>query len=90
MSEEKPTAPPPFKPSVGRIVHLTTRDYTSNKTSGGDYPLVCKAAIVTRVVDEEKGIISLAWFDDAATLFKRNVLPGDELQEETWHSPERV
>ena len=90
MPEEKPTAPPPFKPSVGQIVHLTVRDYTDNKTSGGEYPLFCKAAIITRVVDAEKGLLHLCWFDDNATFFERFVKPGPENQEGAWHSPERV
>lgn len=74
--------------AVGRIVHFTTRDYTG-KEVGGDYPLVCKAAIVTRVVDGEKGIINLCWFDDTSRHVQRNIGSGDNA-ENTWHTPERV
>lgn len=45
------------KPSVGRIVH-----YTSYGTPGGEYPSVCRAAVVTAVheFDENESIQSAA------------------------------
>lgn len=76
--------------TVGHIVHLTVRDYLAPKPAGAeDYPLACKAAIVTRVVDAATGSINLQWFDDNSVHVERNVAPGLSTVERTWHWPER-
>lgn len=82
-----------MKPSVGRIVH-----YVSYGTPGGEYPSVCRAAIITEVSgyappehadDDMQAVCHLAVFNPEGMFFKevdyspQNV-PG------TWHWPERV
>lgn len=71
-----------FKPSVGRIVHLLTR------TDDGML-LECKAALITRVVDPQRGVINAQLFDDDEVRVARNILPGSSMQEGRWHVPER-
>jgi hypothetical protein len=77
-------------PSVGRIVH-----YVSYGTPGGEYPSVCRAAIVA-------GIPDAFWQGDAQPvdlvvlnptgLFFNNHCAKDEADHRggTWHWPERV
>ncbi|MFI6228643.1 hypothetical protein ACIBCR_15180 [Micromonospora echinospora] len=83
-------------PSVGRIVH-----YVSYGTPGGEYPSVCRAAIVTAVdnyqtpaVGEEGqhiGHVSLCVLNPEGMFFNRSVLQSEgEHRGGTWHWPERV
>jgi hypothetical protein len=65
------------KPSVGRIVH-----YRSYGTPGGEYPAVCRAAIVTAVdtyqdggdPDQHLGHVDLCVLNPTGQFFNRGVL----------------
>jgi hypothetical protein len=77
-------------PSVGRVVH-----YTSYGTPGGEYPSVCRAAIVTGCpdaagVDEDQAKIGLAVLNPEGLFFNRGVAYSAEPAGGTWHWPERV
>ena len=82
-------------PSVGRMVH-----YVSYGTPGGEYPSVCRAAIITEVTGlfDEDGTdreytgyaVSLAVLNPEGMFFNRNVDQCDERKGGTWHWPERV
>lgn len=83
------------KPSVGRIVH-----YQSFGTPGGEYPSVCRAAIVTSVDDYQPanpgavlhvGHVSLCVLNPEGMFFNKAVLQNEaEHRGGTWHWPERV
>lgn len=75
------------KPSVGRIVH-----YVSYGTPGGEYPSVCRAAIITEA-DSEPGVtaVGLAVLNPEGMFFNRDVTHSeDDHRGGTWHWPERV
>jgi hypothetical protein len=77
------------KPSVGRIVH-----YVSYGTPGGEYPSVCRAAIITATKTRPSGlpgIVDLCVLNPEGVFFNREVQQ-DEVQKKggTWHWPERV
>jgi hypothetical protein len=81
-----------LKPSVGRIVH-----YVSYGTPGGEYPSVCRPAMITAVGDNVEGYCdmasgetcNLAVFNPKGQFF--NVCNYDEGKAPgTWHWPERV
>lgn len=85
-----------MKPSVGRIVH-----YVSYGTPGGEYPSVCRAAIVTAVDDYQQpaengeglhiGHVSLCVLNPEGQFFNRHVIQNEaEHRGGTWHWPERV
>jgi hypothetical protein len=83
------------KPSIGRIVH-----YQSFGTPGGEYPSVCRAAIITAVDDYQPqnpgehihvGHVSLCVLNPEGQFFNRAVLQDEEERKGgTWHWPERV
>lgn len=84
------------KPSVGRMVH-----YVSYGTPGGEYPSVCRAAVVTAVDDYQTpaaddegnhiGHVSLCVLNPEGMFFNKSVLQNeDEHRGGTWHWPERV
>lgn len=86
-----------MKPTVGRIVH-----YTSYGTPGGEYPSVCRAAIVTAVDDYQTpaansdgqhiGHVSLCVLNPEGMFFNRAVRQSDSDGDHrggTWHWPER-
>lgn len=80
----------PQRPSVGRIVH-----YTSYGTPGGEYPSVCRAAVVTEVGDPEATEpelmdVSLAVLNPEGMFFNRDVPHGHGAVGGSWHWPERV
>lgn len=88
-------------PCVGDTVH-----YVSYGTPGGEYPSVCRAAIVTAVDKYQDsdtkfiGHLSLCVLNPEGMFFNRSVLqqqipcidPNDEQVPKggTWHWPERV
>jgi hypothetical protein len=83
-------------PSVGRIVH-----YVSYGTPGGEYPSVCRAAIVTAVDDYQTpsvndeglhiGHVSLCVLNPEGMFFNKSVRHSeDEHKGGTWHWPERT
>ncbi len=76
------------KPSVGRIVH-----YTSYGTPGGEFPSVCRAAIIAEVCEEaadvEAGLLGLAVFNPQGLYFNR-VPYSAEPKGGTWHWPEFI
>ncbi len=81
-----------MKPSVGRIVH-----YVSYGTPGGEYPSVCRAAIVTEApsplptspADHEP--VGLCVMNPEGLFLNRHVLHDEETKAGgTWHWPERV
>lgn len=76
-----------MKPSIGRIVH-----YQSYGTPGGEYPSVCRAAVVTAVHDEpDMGGVSLAVLNPEGMFFNGMVAHDEhEKRGGTWHWPERV
>jgi len=82
------------KPSVGRVVH-----YVSYGTPGGEYPSVCRAAIVAAVDDYQApagesihvGHVSLCVLNPEGLFFNKAVRQDEETQRGgTWHWPERV
>ena len=78
-----------MKPSVGRIVH-----YVSYGTPGGEYPSVCRAAIVTAVKENpesETFDTSLCVLNPTGMFFNEHVWQDEEKKiGGTWHWPERV
>lgn len=79
-------------PSVGRIVH-----YVSYGTPGGEYPSVCRAAIVTEIEPGEWLAVGLAVLNPTGMFFDRGVPyehpdngPRGLPRGGTWHWPERV
>jgi hypothetical protein len=70
--------------TIGRIVH-----YTSYGTPNGEYPSVCRAAIVT-AVGEEDGVVSLCVLNPEGIYLNQNVFYSDEPKGGTWHWPDRV
>lgn len=73
-----------MKPSVGRIVH-----YVSYGTPGGEYPSVCRAAVVTEVGPDE--YVSLAVLNPTGMFFNESVPHDPESKRGgTWHWPERT
>jgi hypothetical protein len=74
------------KPSVGRIVH-----YVSYGTPGGEYPSVCRAAIITEVLDgESHGIVNLCVLNPGGLFFNMSHQEEEDKRGGTWHWPERV
>jgi len=83
------------QPSVGRIVH-----YVSYGTPGGEYPSVCRAAIITAVDNYQDpklddtlhvGAVDLCVLNPEGMFFNRGVLQReDEHRGGSWHWPERV
>jgi hypothetical protein len=76
-----------MKPSVGRIVH-----YVSYGTPGGEYPSVCRAAVITEVVKDAEGLgASIVHLFVMNPEGYRSVVQ-DELDRRggTWHWPERM
>lgn len=82
-------------PSVGQIVH-----YVSYGTPGGEYPSVCRAAIITAVDTYQDGVgggglhighVSLCVLNPEGQFFNRAVQQSeDDHRGGTWHWPERV
>ncbi|GAA2861488.1 hypothetical protein [Nonomuraea rubra] len=77
------------KPYIGQIVH-----YQSYGTPGGEYPSVCRAAIVTDVdtyqhgptEDHWVGHVNLAVLNPEGMFFNRGVHQDqDECRGGTWH-----
>jgi hypothetical protein len=73
------------QPSVGRVVH-----YVSYGTPGGEYPSVCRAAIVSETIKGTQAC-GLVVLNPEGLFFKRTV-PQDEENHigGSWHWPERV
>jgi hypothetical protein len=73
------------KPSVGRVVH-----YVAYGTPGGEYPSVCRAAVVTEVADPDnpESAVGLAVLNPTGMFFNQGVPYGDTGGH--WHWPERV
>ena len=81
------------RPTVGRLVH-----YVSYGTPGGEYPSVCRAAVVTEVCDNPDGIdpetgalcVSLLAFNPTGLFFNQHVSQDEDSHRGgTWHWPER-
>ena len=80
-------------PSIGRIVH-----YVSYGTPGGEYPSVCRAAIITEVDEYQPGAdgqfvghVNLCVLNPEGFFFNKGVLQNEaEHGGGTWHWPERV
>lgn len=87
------------RPSVGRIVH-----YVSYGTPGGEYPSVCRAAVITEVPEDlaaepydgcpngtdGQWIAGLAVLNPEGFFFNRDAEYSEEQRGGTWHWPERV
>jgi DUF971 family protein len=74
-----------MKPSVGRIVH-----YVSYGTPGGEYPSVCRAAVISAVLTPSEKDVSLVVLNPEGMFFNQNVPYSDDHRGGTWHWPERV
>jgi hypothetical protein len=77
-------------PSVGRVVH-----YVSYGTPGGEYPSVCRAAIITEVIGRSSGedgeIVGLCVLNPEGMFFNSEVVHSENAHVGgTWHWPERV
>jgi hypothetical protein len=82
-----------LKASVGRIVH-----YVSYGTPGGEYPSVCRAAVITAVVAPEEldeghqfpAIVHLCVLNPEGLFFNQYVHQNETTKQGgTWHWPER-
>jgi hypothetical protein len=77
------------KPSVGRIVH-----YLSYGTPKGEYQSVCRAAIITKIIQPEDPnipVVALCVLNPEGMFFNKWCEYSDEkLNGGTWHWPERV
>jgi hypothetical protein len=90
----------PGLPAVGRIVH-----YVAHGTPGGEYPCVCRAAVVTQA--EDPFTVGVAVLNPTGMFFHPSLKahPGDPADDAagarcasgsraypggTWHWPERV
>lgn len=72
-------------PSVGRIVH-----YVSYGTPGGEFPSVCRAAIITEVVSGDEAI-GVCVLNPTGIFFNEMCLHDeDDHRGGSWHWPERV
>ena len=69
-------------PSVGRIVH-----YVSYGTPGGEYPSVCRAAIITQVDPDS---VSLCVLSPDGMFFNHHVRYDVDAAPGTWHWPDLV
>lgn len=82
-----------LEPSVGRIVH-----YVSYGTPGGEYPSVCRAAIITELPGQATGqrtkdstTVNLCVLNPGGMFFNKYVKYSDqEHHGGTWHWPERI
>lgn len=80
-----------MNPSVGRVVH-----YVSYGTPGGEYPSVCRAAVVTDVSGQvgtggEPAEVALAVLNPTGMFFNTDVPQDEETKRGgSWHWPERV
>jgi hypothetical protein len=73
------------KPSVGRIIH-----YVSYGTPGGEYPSVCRAAVITEVLDgTSHGIVQLCVLNPSGIFFTLSHQEEEDKRGGTWHWPER-
>ncbi len=82
-------------PGIGDTVH-----YVSYGTPGGEYPSVCRAAIITEVdhyqyPDDHVGFVghvNLCVLNPEGMFFKKGVhdASAEERKGGTWHWPERV
>lgn len=74
-------------PSVGRIVH-----YVSYGTPGGEYPSVCRAAIITALKYDiyAENTVDLCVLNPEGFFFNKDVKFSEESKGGTWHWPERV
>lgn len=69
---------------IGRIVH-----YVAYGTPGGEYPAGAhRAAIVTEIVNKEKGIIGLCVLNPTGMFFNTNIEYSAGGTAGTWHWPE--
>ena len=68
-----------MKPTVGRVVY-----YKSYGTPGGEYGSEDRAAIITAVEDEEKGIVSLCVLNPTGMFFNQGVTQGDRGGQWDW------
>lgn len=82
--------------SVGRIVHFTSLG-SAPQDGVQAYPPLCRAAVVTEIVDLATGVVSLAVLNPEGLQFARNIGFDYELQSlngtatpGTWHLPERT
>lgn len=72
-------------PTVGRTVH-----YVSLGSAGGEYPSVCRAAIVTesgdrRSADADLAKVGLCVLNPEGLFFNRGVSYSTERKPGTWH-----
>jgi hypothetical protein len=76
-----------MNPGIGEIVH-----YVSYGTPGGEYPSVCRAAVITAVDDfgyhGEANVIDLCVLNPEGMFFNKRVEYSDEHVGGTWHWPE--
>jgi hypothetical protein len=71
------------EPTIGRIVH-----YVSYGTPSGEYPSVCRAAVVTEVHNDT--MVNLCVMNPEGLFFNKSVRYSEETVGGTWHWPERV
>lgn len=80
-----------MKPSIGRVVH-----YVSYGTPGGEFPSVCRAAIVSEVDLNDEQHVGLVVLNPTGQFFHAlsaggcHYCDGEDQRGGTWHWPERV
>lgn len=72
-------------PSVVRNVH-----YVSRGSADGVFTSVCRAAIITEIVDAEGGMVKVCVINPTGIFFSETIGYSDENAPGTWHWPERV
>lgn len=76
----------PITPTVGRTVH-----YVAYGTPDGEYPAgVCRAAVITQVLNAETGVVGLCVMNPTGLFFNTAIPYSEENKPGTWHWPERV
>lgn len=82
--------------SVSRVVHFTSLG-SAPQDGVQEYPSLCRAAVVTEVVDLAAGVVSLAVLNPEGMQFARNIAFDYERESlngsatpGTWHWPERT
>lgn len=66
-------------PTVGRMVY-----YKARGSADGVFPKVDRAAVITEVIDAEKGIVALCVLNPNGTYFNPSVQQGQEGGEWDW------
>lgn len=74
-----------MKPSVGRIVHMTSRG-----SADGQFPPAARAAVITEVLDADAGRVHLCVLNPTGVFHDLDVPYAEEPTPGHWSWPPRV